>query len=192
MTLILLVVVGALIGWGTNKMAIYLLFNPKSQINFKLFKLQGLIPKRQEEIAKKIAAIVSTELINSPLGEIETKKEMITDIIVDNINSYAKNFIEKYPLIAITGALLQKDAIREFKNKVRGEIKTKLDVIVEKVLQDTDIEQEVYDKISSYSLEELENLVKTIANKEFKAIEILGGLLGSLIGFVQFIIVALM
>ena len=61
---LLMVGVGALIGWFTNYLAIRLLFRPYNEINLVIFKLQGLIPKRRHEIAVNIAEVIETELIS--------------------------------------------------------------------------------------------------------------------------------
>ncbi|NPV27094.1 MAG: DUF445 family protein [Firmicutes bacterium] len=47
--------ISALIGWLTNVIAIRLLFRPVEPIKLPLlnYELQGLIPRRQAEIAKK-------------------------------------------------------------------------------------------------------------------------------------------
>mgnify|MGYP003620394601 CR=1 FL=1 len=55
---LLMVGVGALIGWFTNYLAIRLLFRPYNEINLVIFKLQGLIPKRRHEIAVNIAEVI--------------------------------------------------------------------------------------------------------------------------------------
>ena len=62
--LALIVGIGAMIGWITNYVAIKMLFRPYKEINFGLFKIQGLIPKRKHEIAVSIADTVQKELIS--------------------------------------------------------------------------------------------------------------------------------
>ena len=64
--LIFLALVGALIGWLTNVIAIKLLFRPINPIGIKgtPFMIQGLIPKRKGEIAKSIGDVISEELVS--------------------------------------------------------------------------------------------------------------------------------
>ena len=52
-TVLLIPVVSALIGWGTNVLAIRMLFGPTQRIGWKYFGWQGVIPSR----AKKMATI---------------------------------------------------------------------------------------------------------------------------------------
>ncbi|HAX71975.1 MAG TPA: DUF445 domain-containing protein, partial [Firmicutes bacterium] len=66
MTIVILMIVGALIGWVTNILAIKLLFRPLKPICIPLtpFKIVGLIPKRKADIAKNIGEVVATELLS--------------------------------------------------------------------------------------------------------------------------------
>ncbi|MCB0310123.1 MAG: DUF445 family protein, partial [Bdellovibrionales bacterium] len=56
--------VTAMIGWFTNFVAIKMLFRPRTPLNFLGFRLIGLIPKRRQEIARKIAEAVERDLIS--------------------------------------------------------------------------------------------------------------------------------
>ena len=53
--LLIMIFISATIGWITNWVAIKMLFRPHKEINFGLFKIQGLIPKRKKikELIKK-------------------------------------------------------------------------------------------------------------------------------------------
>ena len=59
--------VGALIGYMTNVLAIWMIFNPKRPVNLLLFKWQGLVPKSRERIADNLATTVERELVNAEL-----------------------------------------------------------------------------------------------------------------------------
>ncbi|MFC4766032.1 DUF445 family protein [Effusibacillus consociatus] len=64
--LIVSVTVGALIGWGTNLIAILMLFRPWQEhrlFGVKVPLTPGLIPKRQPEIAQKLGEIVEEHLL---------------------------------------------------------------------------------------------------------------------------------
>ena len=51
-------IVGGLLGWLTNMIAVKMLFRPRRAVNLGLFKLRGLIPKS-----------VSTRLVGQTLPE---------------------------------------------------------------------------------------------------------------------------
>ena len=58
---VLLPVVGAIIGFATNWLAIKMLFHPRKP----RFGVHGLLPRRQADLAKNIGAIVAEELITA-------------------------------------------------------------------------------------------------------------------------------
>lgn len=88
---IMMVTVGVLIGWFTNYLAIKLLFRPYREMNFIFFKIQGLIPKRRDEISENISEVVEKELIS--IDDIAEKfknsefSEKMIDELLDNIIS---------------------------------------------------------------------------------------------------------
>ena len=50
----LLPLIAALIGWLTNLIAVKMLFHPRKSINLGFFSVQGVFPKRQKALAKKL------------------------------------------------------------------------------------------------------------------------------------------
>jgi len=57
-------IVGALLGWFTNFIAIKMLFHPRKPMKFLFWTLQGIFPKRQEKIASQIGTMVAQELFS--------------------------------------------------------------------------------------------------------------------------------
>jgi len=66
--LISLPVVAALIGWGTNVIAIRMLFWPRKPINILGWQFLGVLPKRKMELARSIAEVLNDEIL--PLEEL--------------------------------------------------------------------------------------------------------------------------
>ena len=103
----LMVLIGTLIGWFTNYLAIKLLFRPYKEMNFLFFKIQGLIPKRRAEISLNIADVVEKELIS--VDDIAEKiEEMdISDGVIDRLldkvigEKLQKNILDKNPEVHI-------------------------------------------------------------------------------------------
>jgi len=61
----------------------------------------------------------------------------------------------------------------------------------EKLEKEIDVEKIVTQKVAAFSSEKLEQILFSIMKKEFKFIEILGGVLGFLIGIIQLLIIQL-
>ncbi|MBB6062684.1 uncharacterized membrane protein YheB (UPF0754 family) [Thermosipho japonicus] len=77
--------IGGLVGYITNILAIWMLFNPKR----KVFGFQGVIPKKRDEIANSTSKIIEEEFINpKSLREfIEKNKENFVNSIIEFLNS---------------------------------------------------------------------------------------------------------
>lgn len=196
---IIMISVGTLIGWFTNYLAIKLLFRPHREINFLFFKIQGLIPKRRDEISENIAGVVEQELIS--VADIAERlkgsdlDEEIVDELVDKIIGVKlqKSILEKNPLLKmiVNDSLMDKlksyfkKAILENKEEILAEI---LKVVEEKI----DFKEIMVEKMTNFSLDEIENIILKISKKELKHIEIIGGVLGGIIAVFQFLLMVLL
>lgn len=191
---ILLSVIGAAIGWMTNVFAIKLIFRPLKPIKIPIlnFSIQGLIPKRKAEIARSIGHTVETELVSieeiiDKLIEEENKGQIISEI-KKKIRTIAE---EKMPSLipgAIRGMILvYVDEIIESEGEnAINELSEKL---IHKATSKVKISEIIEEKINKFELEKLEEIILGIAKKELKHIELLGGLIGFVIGFMQGIII---
>ncbi|WP_130891472.1 DUF445 family protein [Fusobacterium varium] len=190
--LALIVGIGAMIGWITNYVAIKMLFRPYKEINFGLFKIQGLIPKRKHEIAISIADTVQKELIslkdvtNSLDGE-ELEKRMgdMIDKILDA--KLEGELVKKFPMLAM---FMSEDMLRKIKNMIKTSILENKDTIIEMfsnyLEEKVDFREIIIKNVDGFSLEKLEEITYSLAKKELKHIEVVGAVLGGIIGFFQF------
>ena len=62
--IILLPLVGAIIGWCTNWLAVKMIFRPRKPIGLPGIRLMGLLPRRREELAENVARTVEKELLS--------------------------------------------------------------------------------------------------------------------------------
>ncbi|RRD40668.1 DUF445 family protein [Leptotrichia sp. OH3620_COT-345] len=196
---IVMVSVGILIGWFTNYLAIKLLFRPYKEVNFLFFKIQGLIPKRRDEITENIAGVVEQELISvSDIAErfkgSELDEEIIDELVDKIIGVKLQNSIlEKNPLLKmlVNDSLMEKlksyfkKSILENKEEILAEI---LRVMEEKI----DFKEIMVEKMTNFSLNEIENIILKISKKELKHIEVIGGILGGIIAVFQFFLMLLL
>lgn len=188
--LMIMGLVGATIGWTTNVIAIKLMFRPLNPIRMKPFKfeIQGLIPKRKNEIAESIGKVIESELISieeiiDHLIENADKEEMI-QMIKTRIVSLAE---EKMPSIvptAFRGMILKyvDEMIEENGDQILTEISEQM---VHKATHKVHLSKIIEAKINAFPFEKLEQIILDIAKKELKHIELLGGVLGLMIGLVQ-------
>ena len=192
--LLIMIFISATIGWITNWVAIKMLFRPHKEINFGLFKIQGLIPKRKSEIGTGIASIIQNELISvkdviSNIDREEFSKRLnslIDDVLDKNLKKKVK---EKFPLLQMFFTdKVAKDVGNTIKEIVMENQEKIFEIFSNYAEENIDFEIIISDKISNFSLDKLEEIVTLLAKKELKHIEVIGAILGGLIGVAQYLI----
>ncbi len=194
---ILLPLVAALIGWGTNYLAIKMLFHPRKPIKILFLTLHGIFPKRQKQLAEKIGTLVGEELVSvddltSKLTSGNNQDEVLS-IVEEKIDHFLDvKLVESMPMLQ----MIMSDQLKEkIKSTLMGEIETIMPEVIEKYTQkigeDLDIKGMVEEKVVNFSIEKLEGILFAIMKKEFKFIEIVGAVIGFFIGVIQVFIVSL-
>ena len=189
--------IAAITGWVTNYLAIKMLFHPRKKVNLLLFSVQGIFPKRQEVLAERLGQIVAKELFS--FKDIKDRFTSTSTAVEINkvLDEKLEDFLEvkmktTLPMLAM---FLNKDAKVKIKDTLHMEFQNILPDILnkysEKLERDIDIEEIVSKKVSAFSSDKLENILFSIMKKEFKFIELLGGVLGFLIGIIQLLIIQL-
>ncbi len=192
---------GALLGWFTNYLAVKMLFHPKDPktfFNFSLGKLkskgitvQGIFPKRQKQIAIQIGKVVADELLSID----DIKEKVVTEDSMDNIfkqveikmnNFLEGRMLEKFPFLSLLASKKLKNSIRD---QMLVEVKVQLPDMMDKYIshfeENLDIQAMITEKFSELSSDRLEQVMNDILSKEFKFIEILGGVIGLIVGLIQ-------
>lgn len=191
----LLVFIGAMIGWITNFIAIKMLFRPYKEVNLIFFKIQGLLPKRRNEIGNSIAEVVNNELVSvkdiiskiSP-EDIEENIGLIVDRILES--RLKEEIVKNFPMAAF---FLSDSMLEKIKHIIKQSIldhkEEMINVFTEYLENKVDIKSIIVEKVNGFSLEKIEEIIITLAKKELKHIEYIGAVLGGIIGLVQFAVV---
>ena len=194
MKLVIMVIISAAIGWITNWVAIKMLFRPHKEINFGLFKIQGLIPKRRAEIGSGIANIIQNELISvkdviSNIDREEFSKRLdssIDKVLEKNLKAKVK---EKFPVLQMFFTdRMAKDVSNTIKDIIMENQEKIFEIFSNYAEENINFEVIISDKISNFSLDKLEEIITLLAKKELKHIEVIGAILGGLIGVAQYLI----
>lgn len=194
---------GGLIGWVTNWLAIKALFQPQQRYQLLFFEFQGLLPKRQKELAHNLGKIVEGELIS--VEELIKKVEpadidpIIDDVMRKNrdemeqrIKDFISNIARKIPFFNLSADTLVKSVMDRIESEVcivlKKQVPMLLDRAAEKAAEKISVQEIVIEKVCKMDLIKLENLFNRIADKEMTAIIRLGGVLGVLVGIIQWAI----
>jgi uncharacterized membrane protein YheB (UPF0754 family) len=189
--LLLIPFIAAFIGWFTNWIAIKMLFHPRQPKKILWFTIQGIFPKRQQQFAEKLGKLVSEELLS--FADIEQKITNPENLkkIMPHIEGHIDGFLrvklaQQMPVISM---FIGDKTINELKSVFTAELETLFPVIMKNYMgqlqQDLDLEQIVIEKVAGFSSDKLEMVLKAIMAKEFRFVEILGGVLGFIIGVLQ-------
>jgi uncharacterized membrane protein YheB (UPF0754 family) len=195
--LLLLPVISAFIGWVTNWVAIKMLFHPREPKRILGITFQGIFPKRQQQFAEKLGKLVSNEFLS--FTDIEEKisspenLKKVMPLIEQHIDEFLRHKLsDEMPVISM---FIGDKTI----NKMKGAFMKELELIFPQLMKqfagnlktELDLEHIVINKVSSFSSDKLEDLLYQIMSKEFRFVEIIGAVIGFIIGIVQIIITML-
>ena len=190
--ILILAVIGGLIGYITNVIAIKLIFRPINPIKIPILNIEiiGMIPKRKTEIATNIAKVVEEQFISVDEITDNIITEQDKQHIIDYIKVRVKLILsEKMTLIPSTIRNLVQNYVSEI---IEDEIREGIDELSEEMIIKTknriNIKEIIENKINELDLYELETIILQIVKNELRHIEVLGPILGFFIGIVQGII----
>ncbi|HHY91848.1 MAG TPA: DUF445 family protein [Firmicutes bacterium] len=178
---------GALIGWLTNVVAVWLLFRPRRAVHVGPWQLQGLLPQRQKEIARSIGEAVEKELLTSTdltsrLNDREWKAALVVTL-TDKAGTELEHRLPAY----LPGSLrkwLREQLERVVQREGAGAIEAVLAGVTTN-LRELHVGDIVEQRLAAFPLEHLEALSWQVAGRELRYIEYIGGVLGLLIGLAQ-------
>lgn len=194
MMFILIPLISAFIGWITNLIAIKMLFHPRNPIRFLGLTLQGIFPKRQAQFAEKLGTLVANELIH--FDEIErkiTSPETIQKalpLIDQHVEHFIQNKLkEEIPLLSM---FISSETMQNIKKGIVHEVEVIFPSLISQMTghlrSELDIQKLVTEKVKDFSSDKLESILNAIMKKEFVFVEIIGGILGFLIGLLQVVL----
>lgn len=193
-SLLLIPVISAFIGWFTNWIAIKMLFHPREPKRFLGLTIQGIFPKRQQQFAEKLGKLVSNELLS--FQDIAAKitnadnMEKLMPHVEDHIDNFLrKKLADEMPIISM---FIGENTIQQLKGMFMQELRLLFPDLMQQYMghlqQDLDLEKIVIQKVAGFSSDKLEQILNSIMSKEFRFVEIIGAVLGFVIGLLQIFI----
>ena len=195
--LLLIPLISAFIGWFTNWVAIKMLFHPKEPKKFMFITFQGVFPKRQRQFAEKLGKLVSTELLS--FREIEEKIvnpdniKKLMPFLESKVDDFLRNKLsDAFPIISM---FIGESTINQLKTVFMAELEVIFPEMIAAYMKNLesqlDLEKMVTEKVYGFSSDKMEAILNQIMTKEFKFIEVIGGVLGFIIGILQVLITVL-
>ncbi len=181
--------VGGAIGYLTNRLAVKMIFRPIHPRRILGVRVQGLIGRRQEEIARSIGRVVGGHLIGHE-DVVAAFESLDLERLVDG--AVARGLepriadLRRLPLI---GGFLTEERVADLRSQfVRALVddrETLFSELERAIEEGLDVQDVVTRKVREFPVERLEALILEVAARELRSIELLGGLLGLLVGILQ-------
>jgi uncharacterized membrane protein YheB (UPF0754 family) len=171
-----------------------MLFHPREPKRFFGITVQGIFPKRQKQVAAKLGSMVAKELIHfdeiARLLKDPQKLKDLNPIISKHLDNFLEvKLKEKLPVISM---FLGESTIGKVKEGMMEEIESLLPELIQQYTDSLgssiDIERMVTEKVSNFSSDKLEEMLLNVMKKEFRFVELIGGVLGFLIGVCQLLL----
>ncbi len=195
--LILIPLISAFIGWFTNWIAIKMLFHPREPKKILGITFHGIFPKRQKQFAEKLGKLVSTELISfNEIRDKITDPENLSKLmpyVETKIDDFLRRKLsEVFPIISM---FIGDSTINQLKGVFMQELESMFPEMIHSYMRNLesqlDLEKIVTEKVYGFSSDKMEIILNQIMSKEFRFVEIIGGVLGLIIGILQVLITLL-
>jgi uncharacterized membrane protein YheB (UPF0754 family) len=183
---------GAFIGWITNVMTIRLMFRPRRPVRMMGVTLQGIVPRRRNDIARSLAQTIAEQLLSARdvWDRIDTAENR--EALLTGVRGAVRSRLARLPAFPFRDAL----AVR-IENTVVSELDAQLVQLAHdpdmpaRIMARVPVADMIEEKIRSFDLDEFERILVGLSRRELRQIELLGGLLGFVVGLVLPLVEAL-
>jgi len=188
--LIISTLMGAVVGYVTNVIAIKLLFHPERPVGFWRIKVQGLIPARREEMAVRIFDVVARYVSKEDIGEVlheairggsirsALRRGILAEVRRLPLSHLYMNALS--PIVDRLASFLESLIVGEFGAELARELADRVSV-----------RRLVEAKVRNLTGRDVEQMFRSVAGGELKFIEYTGFILGGIIGLLHGLATAL-
>ena len=189
--LLLMVIIGGLIGYITNKVAIKMLFRPVNPVRILFFTFQGVFPKRKDEMARSLADTIEKELLSTDT----IIAKLLNEENISKMKEYLKTTLASKiaDVVPPMAKMFLGDGIETMINNfIEKDGDQMIDDIISKLKEQADEQLDIYEmvkeRIDALDFVEFEKIIFGLMNRELRHIEVIGLILGSIIGLIQYFV----
>lgn len=177
-------------GWFTNWLAVKLLLKPVRPIHILGFRIQGLLPRRQADLAERISEAIAREFLKEEdilvfLKRVDPAAAM-RQLVLDKWEEKVGEILGSMPLI---GMFVTPDKLTRVRDKVADVFSTEAEkyteLLVKSLESKIDLRDTIRRNILAFDVQRLNDIIEEIGYKELNEIAIIGLVLGVAIGVVQ-------
>ena len=188
---------GLLVGWLTNVLALRMIFSPVNPRRFLFWKVQGLFIKRQREVAREYARLVSDNIMTIPNIFDAMFNSHTADKLFSIIERHINEGIDQSAgfsssLIKFTSGTRSYDDMKRFAcERMIEEIPKQIHLFSDYVKQALDIERTLESKMSSLAPEDFVGFLRPVFQEDEWRLIAVGTILGGVAGLIQILIMSL-
>ena len=179
----------ALVGWGTNALAVRMLFRPYRPWRVGPWVLQGVFPQRQAAVAERLGELTADLLPPQRLRQAvaaPATMEAVRQALVAALVQRVARVVDLGP--GVLGAA-GKRLLGTLEDAVDAELRRRLPGLMERVagaaVEGLHVAQVVEEQVAALPPERLEEMLLSVLRRELRFVEGAGALLGGLVGMVQ-------
>lgn len=185
---------GLIVGWLTNILALRMIFSPTHPIHFLGLEIQGLFIKRQDEVSRGYAKLVSENVMTMDNVFNQMFRGEGADRLATIIAQHTQEGIDKTAgfnssVIKLTSGTDTYDKIKEV--AVRRFVEAapeQIHVVFDYAKQALDIEETMYSRMSQLPPDEFVNFLRPVFQEDEWKLILTGALLGMVAGLLQFLL----
>ncbi len=187
-------VFGFILGWAINSVLLWVIFNPAKPIQILHIKLQGVIYKKQQLIAKNLSAWLAENFFSFQQIEHQftnpTAIEKIMPAVETEIEFFLRNKLpEQMPMI---GMLIGDKTIAQIKKVFVEQIGLMLPKLIKEYFSNVqssfNIAALIEEKINAIHLSAIESSLKKSFKTEIRFFKLSGAIGGLLIGLFELLL----
>ncbi|HQW93739.1 MAG: DUF445 domain-containing protein [Chitinophagaceae bacterium] len=191
---ILPLVISAFTGWIVIRLSITFLFRPLKPWSVAGFKIQGIIPANQQQVAEKIGKLVSAEMFSMNTLQQKAADPENFNKLKPEIEMHIDQFLrvrlkDTFPMLSM---LMGDKTINQLKTAFLLELENLFPVLMKNYIttleKDLDIEKTVTQKIAGFPVPKMEELFYISAKKQLCKAQLAGALIGLLMGLIHILI----
>jgi len=180
---------GFLVGYATNWLALWLIFEPKEPKKILGFTIHGLFHRRQESISGEFAVIMSQQILSTDniFGEISTGESRHG--LLEIVRGKSKDLIDRYKNNPMAKPLFASGKADEIEAKLMQEIENEMfaeqGVIYSFVDKADDIRTQLKERMSVMPADDFEGVLRPAFKQDEWKLILAGAVLGLAAGVAQ-------
>lgn len=188
--LVLPVLLAGLHGVLTNWLAVKLLLKPVKPIQILGIRIQGLLPRRQADLADRISDAISREFLKEEdilvfLRKVDPAQAM-RQLILDKWEEKVGELLAGMPIIRM---FVSEERLHGFRDRIADmfakEAEQYTELLVKSLESKIDLRDTIRRNILAFDVQKLNRIIEEIGYRELNEIVVVGGVLGVLFGLVQ-------